>query len=459
MAQHVFQPPTGTRDLYPIEAARRRFIMEAWRRVSINHGFEEIDGPTFEHLDLYKVKSGEGIVNELFSFTRAGGEKDYALRPEFTPTLARMYAAKAASLPKPTKWFTAGPFFRAERPQRGRLREFLQWNCDIMGLALPEKPTEADIRAAKARADTELLACMAGFLSELGLSPRDCQIRFNSREVLERRMDGAQIPAERRAAVMGFLDGYSKLDEAERRRRAQELQLSDAQIGQLLQAPVVRDGVAVMFAEIDELIGGLIDADVTSELEDWLKYDPSIARGLAYYTGMVFEVIVDGERAVAGGGRYDNLIELFGGPPTPAVGFGMGDVVLSLVLQDKGLMPSDDELLGLAGQNPDVFVISNGTPEADGALPGVLASLRRGEPRAPASNAPPLAGLHARRSYKTTKNVGKLLQDAVKARARFAVIIESATEATIKDLKSGIQDQHKTPLAALVAEIRARRGT
>ena len=114
------QPPAGTRDLYPIDAARRRFVLEAWRRASVLHGFEEIDGPTFEHLDLYTVKSGEGIVSELFSFTRAGGDKTFALRPEFTPTLARLYAAKANALPKPTKWFMAGPFFRAERPQRGR---------------------------------------------------------------------------------------------------------------------------------------------------------------------------------------------------------------------------------------------------------------------------------------------------------------------------------------------------
>ena len=133
MAKASFQSPTGTRDMYPADAAKRRFIMEAWRGVSVRHGFDEIDGPTFEHLDLYTVKSGEGIVSELFAFQRAGGEKDYALRPEFTPTLARMYAAKAGSLPKPTKWFMAGPFFRAERPQRGRLREFLQWNVDILG--------------------------------------------------------------------------------------------------------------------------------------------------------------------------------------------------------------------------------------------------------------------------------------------------------------------------------------
>lgn len=457
MASHVFQPPTGTRDLYPIEAARRRFIMEAWRRVSINHGFEEIDGPTFEHLDLYKVKSGEGIVNELFSFTRAGGEKDYALRPEFTPTLARMYAAKAASLPKPTKWFTAGPFFRAERPQRGRLREFLQWNCDVMGDGSPQ-------------ADSEVIACCIGLLETVGLTSDQVKVRMGHRGAVADLIRDAGVREESVEPCLMYLDGANKrsasenaeirakygitseIEErlAQHHEKARKLQASgDFTVEKLGVNSASMKAVVDAYRELEQL-----------GLAEWcVPLDLTVVRGLAYYTGMVFEVIVDGERAVAGGGRYDNLIELFGGPPTPAVGFGMGDVVLSLVLQDKGLMPSDDELLGLAGQNPDVFIISNGTPEADGAVPGVLAALRRGEPRAPASNAPPLAGLHARRSYKTTKNVGKLLQDAVKARARFAVIIESATEATIKDLKSGIQDQHKTPLAALVTEIRARRGT
>ncbi|MFI4871514.1 MAG: ATP phosphoribosyltransferase regulatory subunit, partial [Phycisphaerales bacterium JB061] len=144
-------PPKGTRDLYPQDLLRQRYITEAWRRVSIRHGFEEIAGPTFEMLDLYKKKSGEGIVSELFSFTRAGGDDDYALRPEFTPTLARMYAEHAKQLPSPCKWFTAGPYFRAEKPQRGRLREFLQWNCDVMG-------GESDQQ--KMKFDLELIVCL-----------------------------------------------------------------------------------------------------------------------------------------------------------------------------------------------------------------------------------------------------------------------------------------------------------
>ncbi len=463
----VIQPPNGTRDLYPIEAARRRFITEAWRRVAINHGFEEIDGPTFEHLELYTVKSGEGIVSELFSFRREGGEKDFALRPEFTPTLARMYAARAGSLPKPTKWFTCGPFFRAERPQRGRLREFLQWNCDVIGLAVPEKPTPDDIAMAKATADAEVIACCVELFQSLGLTSSQIMCRFNDRTVAAKVIErcGNRLDATR---VLVLLDKRAKMD-------AKEFAAACA-------------GMGFDAGKYDELMRGAIESArmgggdpgdagslrlLTQRLDamgmgEWCSIDAGIARGLAYYTGTVFEIIVDGERAVAGGGRYDNLIELFGGPPTPAVGFGMGDVVLSLVLQDKGLMPTDGELLEIAGQRPDVFVISNGTPEADAKLGSVVATLRRGNakavegvdtggtpvPRALADRQD--SGLHVRRSYKATKNVGKLLREAGDVRARFAVILESGMEATIKNLETGEQDQGRTGIERLGEELRRR---
>jgi len=472
--QHVFQAPTGTRDLYPVEAARRRFIMDAWRKVSINHGFEEIDGPTFEHLDLYTVKSGEGIVSELFSFERAGGEKTYALRPEFTPTLARMYASKAASLPKPTKWFTAGPFFRAERPQRGRLREFLQWNCDILG-------AEDDLN--RRICDAEIIAVLVDLLRSMGFKPEDARVKIGSRRQAHRSMQRHGISEARADAVIAFLDQRPKLKLGEYKVKAAAMGLPQAFIEDHdpedpVCLPVnssveeIADYFEVSLAEAklyyeQEHSGGSVSEELTKlGVEDWCEFDSMIVRGLAYYTGTVFEVIVDNERAVAGGGRYDNLIEMFGGPPTPAVGFGMGDVVLSLVLQDKGLMPSDAQLMGIAGQWPDAFVISNGTLEADAAVPAVLASLRRGmsvqereEKKLGSESRPTLGpdyGLHARRSYKSTKNIGKLLQDAVKCNARFAVIVESATEATIKDIRTSVQDQNRTPIADLPAELRKR---
>lgn len=449
----IIQPPNGTRDLYPVEAARRRFITEAWRRVSINHGFEEIDGPTFEHLELYTVKSGDGIVSELFSFRREGGEKDFALRPEFTPTLARMYAARAGSLTKPTKWFTAGPFFRAERPQRGRLREFLQWNCDVVGLAVPEKPTETDVANAKAIADAEVIACCVELFQGLGLQQSQITCRINDRTVAAKVISrcGKDLDATR---VLVLLDKRAKMDPAEFAKSCGAIGFDCALYDDLMKSSVeaIKSGGAAAREGDAGSLAHLMERLDAAGMAPWCEIDPGIARGLAYYTGTVFEVVVDGERAIAGGGRYDNLIELFGGPSTPAVGFGMGDVVLSLVLQDKGLMPTDEELLERAGVRPDVFVISNGTPESDAVLGSVVATLRRdSEPRALRGD-----GLHVRRSYKATKKIGKLLQEAGDVRARFAVILESGSEATIKNLVTGEQDQSRTAIESLAGELRSR---
>lgn len=455
---HAFQAPKGTRDLYPIDAARRRFVLEAWRSASIRHGFEEIDGPIFEHLDLYTVKSGEGIVSELFSFTREGGEKTYALRPEFTPTLARMYASKANALPKPTKWFMAGPFFRAERPQRGRLREFLQWNVDLLGDASPG-------------ADAEVIATCVSMLRALGLKPADVRIKVNHRAALGQWLVSRGVPEGAHAELFKLLDAKDKMPAGEVVAKLAAYGFTPEQ-AEIFQKGIIRisveetrnegtkesglpssvPGSSVPSSDIldmtffSQAVTPLAKELVAAGIIDWIDFDLSVVRGLAYYTGMVFEVHEAGgkERAIAGGGRYDNLVELFGGPATPAVGFGMGDVVLSLVLQDKGLMPADPELLERVGARPDVFVISNGQPAADAQVRPLVAALRE-------------AGLHARHTYKTTKNVGKLLQDAAGCGAKFAVIVESEAKATVKSMGSG--EQREMALSVLVAEMaKARRG-
>ncbi len=428
MPPPTFQAPTGTRDLYPLDAAKRRYITEAWRTVSIRHGFEEIDGPTFEHLDLYTVKSGEGIVNELFSFRRAGGEKDFALRPEFTPTLARMYAARAGQLPKPTKWFTAGPFFRAERPQRGRLREFLQWNADVLGDDSP-------------MADAEAIACCLSFLESVGLSPKDCQVKLSHRGVVEDLALASGMGGDLLPKFFTYLDGEAKRSRDENSKLLESLGIPidarDKFVGQVEQAfKLDADGTfseakAGLKSERFDQLEALARNLYAMGFAPWINLDLRVVRGLAYYTGVVFEVIADGERAIAGGGRYDGLVQLFGGPPTPAVGFGMGDVVVSLLLQDKGLMPDGTDLLRRVGAAPDLFVISNGSELADAALTPTVSILRR-------------AGLHVRRSAKATKNIGKLLQDADKCGARFAAILENDRVCTLKDLASG---QQRTPVA------------
>lgn len=465
-----FQPPKGTRDFYPEDLLRRRYIIESWRRVALRHGFDEIDGPTFEDADLYKVKSGEGILNEMFGVysgkdeadrEAAGrGEPPYALRPEFTPTLARMYAARAAQLPKPTKWFCVPNFFRAERPQRGRLREFYQWNCDVVG--------SSNDRGSIAQGDYEAIEVIVHFLHEVGLTNRDVSIRFNHRDAVRRELQTnweVDAPALERA--------FALLDKAPKLSAEKFAELARTEVGfseekadiftQEFHARATQGGVP--FNEFASIM--IHDSDPEwqwSELARhvhaagfgaWLRRDASIARGLAYYTGTVFEVVAEGERAVAGGGRYDNLVELFGGPPTPAVGFGMGDVVLMNLLDDKGLFPSGRALLeALSEPLPtrcDAFVISAPNDEKrdllDAQITPLLARLRRGERHEEGNitSGWKVRPLHARRSYKATRNPGKLLKDAsgpAGAYARFAVIIESEEHATLKDLDRNEQREN-----------------
>ncbi len=446
MAKNTHQAPSGTRDVYPLDAARRRFMTESWRRASILHGFEEVDGPTFEHLDLYTVKSGEGIISELFSFTRTGGEKTYALRPEFTPTLARLFAAKAGSLPKPTKWFTLGAFFRAERPQRGRLREFLQWNVDMLGDDSPA-------------ADAEVIATCVSLLASLGLTPKDIRVKVNHRYALQQWLVQRGLEIDRHADLFKLLDQRGKLPDAEFTKglaafgfNAEQAEIFSKGVVRLTVDDPAHRGPGPSPEVIDltffaQAVTPLAQQFTQMGIVDWIDFDMSVVRGLAYYTGMVFEVheASGAERAIAGGGRYDNLVELFGGPKTPAVGFGMGDVVLALVLQDRGLMPTDAALMEQAGFAPDIFVISNGQPESDELVRPLCAALRR-------------AGLHARHTYKATKNVGKLLKDANDSGAKFVAIVENAQLATLKDLHSGQQDQAPTPISLVPEMVRQRLG-
>jgi histidyl-tRNA synthetase len=433
------QSPKGTRDFFPVEMAARRHIEAAWRSASIDCGFEEIDGPTFEHLDLYTIKSGEGIVNELFSFTRAGGESTYALRPEFTPTLARMVVARGQQMPQPIKWFCMPSMFRAERPQRGRLREFQQWNVDLVGAAGPE-------------VDAEVISVAVLALERLGLGPKDVQVRLSHRDamatILRRvgvradamgaafelvdRRDKMQPEAfAAKAAELGFdADGAARFDRIARTKRPLAASIEDLALA-----------IDVPLADLDGLVA-LRDRLAAIGLTEWCSWDLGIVRGLAYYTGMVFEIheITGAERAVAGGGRYDTLVELFGGPSMPACGFGMGDVVLSLVLADRGLLKPEERL-----PRPDAFLISNGCVAAETELPRLLGSLRR-------------AGLHVRPSYKATRNVGKLLGDAAKARSRTAVILDDKLATglvVVKDLEAGTQQD--LPIGDLTGHLRALR--
>jgi len=442
MSTHAFQAPKGTRDFYPGDLAVRRHIERAWRSASIDCGFDEVDGPTFEHLELYTAKSGEGIVNELFSFRRAGGENDYALRPEFTPTLARMIAARGGALPVPVKWFAIPSMFRAERPQRGRLREFFQWNIDIAGVD-------------GAPHDVDVIACGILALERLGLTPREVQVRVSHRVAIARMLAALGVAADKTAEAMTLLDRRDKLKPEEFAVRAGALGLSADAIARFDTAARATQPLAAPFADLAAKIGISVDEFAAIEevraaaarvgILEWLTVDVGIVRGLAYYTGTVFEFheISGAERALAGGGRYDGLVELFGGPKMPACGLGMGDVVLANLLRDRKLLPDDGVALL---PRPDAFVISAGGDLAEAELPRLLMRLRR-------------AGLHARASSKATRNVGKLLGDAGKARARFAVILGAELAdglVAVKDLDAG--SQQALPLAGVEAFLRAPRG-
>ncbi len=467
------QAPTGTRDLYPDDVLARRYLTQTWRDTAIRCGFEEIEGPTFEHLDLYTIKSGEGIVSELFSFRRSGGEKDYALRPEFTPTLARMYAARAQQLPKPCKWFTAGPYFRAERPQRGRLREFLQWNMDFLA--------DDGTPAGRAVAETEIEHAILSCFMTLGLGPGDVTLRLSHRTATANILRFCGVPDDKVEAWFGLLDRAQKIPfetyvelaralgaeepTAQRVRAAIESKLEgDSEDATLISRLFSRDPSSLSAAErqfaaeqvvpyVRELAATWLRLGVVGLNPSPVRIDFRVVRGLAYYTGLVFEATSKGERAVCGGGRYDGLVELFGGPATPAVGFGMGDVVLGLLLEERDLWPRGAELADAvsrapASARPEVFVISADDEATDPIERGLVLMLRSGvesgayrarggkpwERDRYEARSGGVRPMHARQSYKSTRNLKKLLGDAERQQAKFAAIVHGPERVQLKDL-------------------------
>jgi histidyl-tRNA synthetase len=308
--------------------------MDTWRAVARRFAFQEYDGPPLEPLDLYTKKSGEEIVGQLYNFTDKGG-REVSLRPEMTPTFARMVAERANALRKPVRWFSMPQLFRYERQQKGRLREHYQLNVDIVG--------EADVTA-----DAELVAVAIEMMRSFGLTHEDVRVRVSDRRILTAYLEvsgvtAAQVPA-----------AFAVIDKLERQPR----DVSDAKLAAAGLAEGARAKVLdIPRTTLDEVERALAShaaapqvadfrrfaayvAALTGDGAQWLQFDPSIVRGLAYYTGIVFELFdARGEfRAIAGGGRYDNLLNALGGVDLPALGFGMGDVVLGEMLRARGLM-------------------------------------------------------------------------------------------------------------------------
>ena len=329
----AFTSLPGFREFYPEEMSLRTRIFAAWREAARRFGFDEYDGPPLEPLELYTEKSGDEIVHQLYNFEDKGG-RQVALRPEMTPTLARMAGARARSLRKPIRWFAIPQLFRYERTQRGRLREHFQWNVDLIG--------EDD-----AGADAEVLSVALEGLRLLGLTASDVHARVNDRRLLQKLLLGAGVPSTALAATYAAIDKLGREPaERTRDRLATDAGLDtdvidrvEAIFGmsfdQLLAAHSEDQELVADFERMRSYFAALDDAG----LADFVTFDPSIVRGLAYYTGIVFEIFDrKGElRAVCGGGRYDNLLGALGGDNLPAVGFGMGDVVLGELLRERGL--------------------------------------------------------------------------------------------------------------------------
>ena len=352
----------GFREFYPAECAVKRAIFQKWQQTVLAYGFAEVEAPILEPLELFTDKSGPEIAEQLFNFVDKGG-RAVALRPEFTPSVVRMVAARAQGLRKPIKWFNIGEQFRFERPQKGRLRAFYQLNVDCFGLA--------DFSA-----DAELIALLIQLFRVFGLTQTDVHIRLSDRNLWFFFLESCGITGQ------AAFDVLALIDKMEREDRAKSLEKIQKCIG---------DNASVLLTQIEALIaardlaslkialgGALSNPAVAQRLAEWegllgtleamgvhgfIQIDLGIVRGLAYYTGFVFEAFeVSGRsRALAGGGRYDTLVEKLGGPALPAVGFAIGDVVLTDLLTEKNLLPT-------CNMTPDFYVVSSGPAERRIAL-------------------------------------------------------------------------------------------
>ena len=422
----------GFRDFYPADLALRAHIFQTWRAVATRYGFEEYDGPPLEPLDLYTAKSGDEIVGQLYSF-RDKGDRDVALRPEMTPTLARMVAARSGELRKPIRWFSIPQLFRYERQQRGRLREHFQLNCDLIGVA-------------GTLADAEIIALAIDVVRAFGLTSNDVRVRLSDRRLLNQLLYSFDLTDEQVPAIYGWLDKQGRSANAGSLQRLHDLNIDPdiiaflnaacevKDIGKLKRVLAQKPALKLSVIHLEEVMDGL-DA---MGLADFVEIDLGVVRGLAYYTGTVFEIFDAGRtlRAICGGGRYDNLLDAVGEVELPAVGFGMGDVVLGQLLKDKGLAPSEVSSI-------DVFLAF--ITQED--LPHVLALAHR------------LRDTGLRVEYALSPQaVGKQLKLADARHARLAVVVgpdeRARGDIVIKDLQSGSQET--VPLQSSVDIIKAR---
>lgn len=410
----------GFREFFPEDIAARAHIFEAWRRVAARYGFEEYDGPPLEPLELYTEKSGPEIVGQLYNFTDKG-DRAVALRPEMTPTLARMVASRARGMRKPIRWFSIAQMFRYERQQRGRLREHYQLNCDLIGEPGP-------------LGDAEAIALLVDVARELGLSSADVRVRLSDRRVLAALLRAAGVREEQLPVAYAAIDKCERMESpalvallrgAEGGGMPEAVAARVLEVAGLRGLPAVQSALAGVSGGGEALapLAGTLAALEAMGLSEYLEVDLTIVRGLAYYTGTVFELFDAGRahRAIAGGGRYDELLGRLGGVDLPAVGFAMGDVVIAEVLKEKGLVRT-------AAPSIEVFIA--GVTDED--LPHVLALAHECRD----------AGLRTEYAL-AAQPVGRQLKLADARKARAAILIgpddRARNEVQLKDLAAKAQ--------------------
>ena len=322
----IIQPLKGTRDFYPELMATRNWLYNTIRQVSESFGYQEYEAPILESIELYAAKSGDELVNkQSFVFPDRGGDM-ITLRPELTPSLTRMVAQRQRQLTFPLRWWSFGPFWRYERPQKGRTREFFQWNIDLIGVDTPE-------------ADAELISILATFFKTMGLKPKDINIQVNDRHMLGMELEKIGFTSDSLREILRWIDRRDKLNQAEWEEYGRELGVIDDQLKAVNRLMKNSD----LWQKSAELIRAF-EALKAMGVMEYIQYNPAVVRGLDYYTGIVFEAYDlsgDVPRAIMGGGRYNNLLAAVGGEPLAATGFALGDVVISLILECKGLIPKD----------------------------------------------------------------------------------------------------------------------
>ncbi|MGD9202791.1 MAG: histidine--tRNA ligase [Chitinispirillia bacterium] len=421
----TFVPPKGTRDCYPDDMVIRDHIFNSWEKTCRRYGFEKYEGPIFEHLELYTQKSGEEIEKQLYTLVDKSG-RELALRPEMTPSLARMVAAKGSSLKLPVRWYSIPRLFRYEKMQRGRTREFFQLNMDILGISQPT-------------ADAELMALSIDTMRDLGLTDRDFSIHISSRTLLEELFLFSGVKAEKLPMLYSLLDKQHKMSESD----------FNALLSEIIPGKDINTAIAKILGiksldeirRINDSLEALAGLDTVFNLldsygmSDFAEFDIGIVRGLAYYTGIVWELIDKNRslRSIAGGGRYNQLVKLYGGMDTPAVGLAIGDVVLTELLTEKGLLPN-------MPPRSDVFIV---TFDKKSHKHTVLTAQKLRN-----------SGISCEFALKPA-GIGKQMKQADAARAKIVVFIggeeEEEGRLKIRDMKTGEERQiEKRDIAAAI---------